>query len=275
MFDAPSRTVNLRLTGLNGRGPPRNQAKKCGPRHGTEPVDGRSGNVARGISHGKCRGRWSSRTSRWTQLPKLRPEGRTKNRSTDLELRRRALLNWPSRRLSPFLDIRTPRAGQQPHGVCRACCAKSRLPCVRTASRSLRCPRSGTGPHATRRARAGFRRPFSRRRPTLICNKRLCPSTSATYLRVVGPIYVTVRAAAKLRLAKGAGASAVIERARLALDRFLAGRISTNLSANTSGIGQSQSPVQRSGHSDAPCFHPRCNAVLDGVPVSTPSSGSC
>ena len=44
-------------------------------------------------------------------------------------------------------------------------------------------------------------------------------------LRVIGPVYIEIRISAKLRLEKGAGADAVITRAREALDRFLSGEL--------------------------------------------------
>jgi phage-related baseplate assembly protein len=44
-------------------------------------------------------------------------------------------------------------------------------------------------------------------------------------IRVAPPRYVKVRVGARLRLVKGAGASAVLERARAALDAFLTGGV--------------------------------------------------
>jgi hypothetical protein len=44
-------------------------------------------------------------------------------------------------------------------------------------------------------------------------------------LRVVGPIYLEVSVSARLRLSKGAGAAMVVERARKALQQFLAGNL--------------------------------------------------
>jgi hypothetical protein len=84
-------------------------------------------------------------------------------------------------------------------------------------------------------------------------------------LRVVGPIYVTVRASAQLRLAKGAGSAAVIERARLALDRFLGGTDLDDVSADTAGIGQSQSPCPTLWPFGRAVFPSEVYAVLDAV----------
>ena len=61
-------------------------------------------------------------------------------------------------------------------------------------------------------------------------------------LRVVAPVFVEVHVSARLRLLKGASPAAVLERARVALDRFLLGELDLARVATASEPGQASSP---------------------------------
>ena len=84
-------------------------------------------------------------------------------------------------------------------------------------------------------------------------------------LRVVAPVYVEVRVAASLRLTKGAGAAAVIERARRAIDRFLDGEDLTSLSQTPSDSEPSPSACPTRWPFGRAVFPSEVYAVLDGV----------
>jgi predicted phage baseplate assembly protein len=84
-------------------------------------------------------------------------------------------------------------------------------------------------------------------------------------LRIIGPVYVEVRVGARLRLAKGAGSAAVIERARRALQRFFDGEDLAELSQPQSDTDASASACPTSWPFGRPVFPSEVYAVLDGV----------
>jgi hypothetical protein len=84
-------------------------------------------------------------------------------------------------------------------------------------------------------------------------------------LRVVPPVYLEVRVLARFRLAKGAGPTAVIERARRALDRFFAGDAVSSIAEEPQAAGPPPSPCPTRWPFGRSVFPSEVSAVLDGV----------
>jgi hypothetical protein len=145
----------------------------------------------------------------------------------EMELRGRSLLNRPQRAIT-LRDIEL-LALSTPHAFVARAKAITNCP-VPESITVVAVPKSRPG-------RKGAPRPPSEiflgmvqrnlQRYRLICDS----------LRVIGPVYVAVRVAVRLRLLKGAGEAAVIARARQALDEFLNGELqpSDQCSGSTRG----------------------------------------
>jgi len=84
-------------------------------------------------------------------------------------------------------------------------------------------------------------------------------------LRVVGPAYVEIRVEATLRLTKGAGSAAVVERARHALERFFDGDDVTDLAQAQPDIDASTSACPTRWPFGRAVFPSEVYAVLDSV----------
>ena len=174
----------------------------------------------------------------------------------EMELRGRSLLNRPQRAVT-VRDIEL-LALSTPHAFVARAKAITNCP-VPESITVVAVPKSRPG-------RTGPPRPPSEiflgmvhqnlQRYRLLCDN----------LRVIGPVYVEVRVAARLRLLKGAGEAAVISRARQALDEFLNGE----LQPADQSSGATRGPLP-----DSPCptrwpfgrwvFPSEVYAILDGV----------
>jgi len=97
-------------------------------------------------------------------------------------------------------------------------------------------------------------------------------------LRVVAPVYVEVRVSARLRLIKGAGPAAVVERARTALNGFLLGKLdpidqsAKSDEATTQGMAP-PTPCPTQWPFGRPVFPSEVYAILDGVAGVDSASG--
>jgi predicted phage baseplate assembly protein len=205
-FD-PKRASVTFGNGVNGRVPESGQSIRAVEYRTTA---GRSGNVASGLP-------WRFRTAvvpGVTLINFRAAQGGADPEPLDqMELRMRALLNRPHRAvtLSDFerLALGTPHA----HVARAKAIADCPLPGAITV---VAVPKVRPGrTHALSRPSETFlnsvRRHLQRRR--LIGDN----------VRVVGPAYIEVSVEARLRLTRGAGETAVVERARRALAMFLAG----------------------------------------------------
>jgi predicted phage baseplate assembly protein len=172
----------------------------------------------------------------------------------EMELRARAQLNRPQRAVT-LLDIER-LALSTPHAhVARAyaipnCPTPGRITVVVVPK--IRPGRTGPPARPSDAFLAAVRRHLEERR--LLCDN----------LRVLGPIYVEVRVAARLRLAKGAGAAAVIVRATNTLDRFFSGEDAASLDQPASADA-AMSPCPTRWPFGRSVFPSDVYAVLDGV----------
>jgi predicted phage baseplate assembly protein len=171
---------------------------------------GRSGNVTRGLT-------WKFRTLivPGVSLTNTQPAtgGAEVEPLGEMELRARALMNRPQRAVT-LEDIERIALGTPGARVARAhalanCPVPERITVV--ALPKVRPGRSGAPPRPSSAFLAAVQQHLDARR--LLCDN----------IRVVPPVYVELRISASLQLAKGAGAAAVVERARDALNAFLTG----------------------------------------------------
>jgi hypothetical protein len=193
--------------GLNGRVPtPGQDVRAVLYRTST----GRAGNVARNLP-------WRFRDRAIPGLTLINPEpaigGADPESLNEMELRAKALLNRPSRAVT-LNDIERLALGTPNAYVARAyAVANHPRPggIMIVAVPKVRPGRTGPPNAPSAAFLSAVQRHLQERR--LLCDD----------LRVVAPIYVEVVVTASLRLSKGAGAAAVMERARRAIDRFLLG----------------------------------------------------
>jgi predicted phage baseplate assembly protein len=171
---------------------------------------GRAGNVARNLT-------WRFRNRAVAGVTLINPEpavgGADPESIDEMELRARALLNRPSRAVT-LNDIERLALGTPYVHVARAqAVANHPRPgaIMVIAVPKIRPGRTGPPNPPSAAFLTAVQRHLQQRR--LLCDD----------LRVVGPIYVEVTVTTRLRLRKGAGATAVIERARQAIERFLLG----------------------------------------------------
>lgn len=248
VFDVDSRRV-LFGNGLNGQVPMPGQDIRA---RWYQTSVGRSGNVAKDLP-------WKLRTAIAPGVTLTNPEpatgGSDPESLNDLELRARALLNRPHRAVT-LSDIERLALGTPNVYVARAatipdCPTPERITVV--AVPKIRPGRKGPPAPPSEAFLTAVRQHLQQRR--LLCDN----------LRVVGPMYLEVRVSARLRLAKGAGPAAVIERARQALDRFLAGEDLDALSEQALGAGALQSPCLTRWPFGRSVFPSEIYAVLDGV----------
>jgi predicted phage baseplate assembly protein len=193
--------------GLNGRVPGPGQDVRA---RRYQISAGRSGNIARDLP-------WKFLTAVVPGVTLKNPEpatgGADPESLNDMELRARAYLNRPNRAVT-LNDIERLALGTPGVYVARAhalvnCPAPGQITVVVVPK--VRPGRKGPPPPASDAFLDVIRRHLQQRR--LLCDN----------IRVIRPVLLEVRVAARLRLAKGAGGAAVIERARQALDRFLRG----------------------------------------------------
>ncbi len=205
VFDSEAGRV-LFGNGLNGLIPA--SAQRIVARYRT--CAGSKGNVASGL-------RWAFVSGGVSGVTLMNPAaargGRDPETAGDLELRAQALLRHPQRGVT-LTDLEALARATPDARVARAkaianCPTPESITVV--AVPKVRPGRGGPPRKPSEAFLAAVRRYLQRRR--LLCDD----------IRVVGPMFVEVRVSARLRLVKGASATAVIERARLALDAFLAG----------------------------------------------------
>ena len=247
VFDAESRRV-LFGNGLNGRVPMPGEDIRA-RRYQTS--SGKPGNVAKNLP-------WRFQTAVVPGVTLTNPEpatgGADPESLNEMELRARALLNRPSRAVT-LTDIERLALGTPYVYVARAyalanCPTPEQITVVVVPK--VRPGRTGPPVAPSEAFRGAITRHLQQRR--LLCDN----------LRVVGPAYVEVRVAARMRLAKGASGAAVIERARHALDRFLTGEDLDAL-AEEPDAGISQSPCPTRWQFGRSVFPSEVFAVLDGV----------
>ena len=248
VFDVDSRRV-LFGNGLNGQVPKPGQDIRA---RWYQTSVGKLGNVAKDLP-------WKFRTAIAPGVTLTNPEpatgGSDPESLNDLELRARALLNRPHRAVT-LSDIERLALGTPNVYVARA----AAIPDYPTPERITVV--------AVPKIRPGRKLPpappseafLSTVRQHLQERRLLCDN-----LRVVGPIYLEVRVSAPLRLAKGAGRVAVVERARQALDRFLAGEDLDALSEQALDSGALQSPCFTRWPFGRSVFPSEVYAVLDDV----------
>ena len=248
VFDVDSRRVRFG-NGLNGQVPMPGQDIRA---RWYQTSVGRSGNVAKDLP-------WKFRTAIVPGVTPKNPEpatgGSDPESLNDLELRARALLNRPHRAVT-LSDIERLALGTPNVYVARA----AAIPDYPTPERitvvavpKIRPGRKGPPAPPSEAFLSTVRQHLQQRR--LLCDN----------LRVVGPIYLEVRVSARLRLAKGAGPAAVIERARQALDRFLAGEDLDARSEQALGAGALELPCPTRWPFGRSVFPSEVYAVLDGV----------
>jgi hypothetical protein len=179
----------------------------------------------------------------------------------DLELRARARLAEPRRAVTlrdyELLALETPDVYVARAKAIANCPVPESITVV--AMPKVRPGRTGPPLAPSGAFLASVRRQLQRRR--LLCDD----------VRVVAPTYVEVRVSARLRLTKGAGPAAVIERARSALDAFLTGAVKPEDKPVAADDAVSQGPPPQ----PAPCptqwpfgravFPSEVYAILDGV----------
>ena len=214
---------------------------------------GALGNVAKDL-------RWKFKTSLvpGVTLKNVEPGagGADPESLNDLELRARALLNRPSRAVT-LNDIERLALGTPHVHVARAiaipnCPGPDRITVV--AVPKVRPGRKGSPLPPTDAFLNAVDRHLQQRR------------LLGDNLRVVAPIYIEVRVAARLRLAKGAGSAAVIERARQALEQFLAGEDLDAISEQPRRVADVQSPCPTRWPFGRSVFPSEVYALLDRVP---------
>jgi predicted phage baseplate assembly protein len=207
-FDPRSRRVSFG-NGLNGRVPMPGEDVRAS----YQTSAGTSGNVAKGLA-------WKFRSANVAGVALTNPAegsgGADPESLDEMELRARALLNRPNRAVT-LADIERLALGTPGAHVARAhalvnCPAPERITIV--AVPKVRPGRTGPPASPSDAFLTAVRRHLEPRR--LLCDN----------LRVVRPLYVEVQVSARLRLSKGAGPAAVVERAHQALDRFLSGETS-------------------------------------------------
>lgn len=248
VFDRDGHRV-LFGNGLNGRVPMPGQVVRA---RLYRTSAGRAGNVAKDLT-------WKFKTAvvPGVSLGNPRPAvgGADPESLNDLELRARALLNRPQRAVTPD-DIERLALGTPHVYVARAaaipnCPAPERITVV--AVPKVRPGRTGPPAPPSRPFLEAIESHLQRHR--LLCDN----------LRVVEPVYVEVRVSARLRLAKGAGPTAVIERARRALDRFFAGDAVSSIAEASEAAGLPASPCPTRWPFGRSVFPSEVSAVLDGV----------
>jgi hypothetical protein len=248
VFDADSGHVMFG-NGVNGRVPLPGQTIMAAWYRAS---GGALGNVAKDL-------RWKFKTALvpGTTLSNPQPGtgGQNPESLADLELRARALLNRPSRAVT-LNDIERIALGTPHVFVARAaaipnCPTPERItvvavPKVRPGRKGPPAPPSDAFLEAVDRH---------------LQSSRLLGDD----IRVVGPIYIEVRIAARVRLAKGAGALAVIERARQALDRFFDGEDLDVIAERPPRAAAQQAPCPTRWPFGRPVFPSEVYAVLDRV----------
>jgi predicted phage baseplate assembly protein len=249
VFDADSRAVMFG-NGLNGHVPLPGQTIMA---VWYQASSGTLGNVATDL-------RWKFKTSLVPGVTLSNPQpatgGADPESLNDLELRARALLNRPSRAVT-LNDIERLALGTPHVHVARAvamanCPSPERITVV--AVPKIRPGRKGPPAPPTDAFLNAIDRHLQERR------------LLGDNLRVVAPIYIEVRVAARLRLAKGAGSAAVVERARQTLEQFLAGEDLDAIAEQPSRTGEVQSPCPTRWPFGRSVFPSEVYAVLDRVP---------
>ena len=240
--------------GLNGRVPQPGQTVRAVSYRVSRGV---AGNVAKGL-------RWRLRNAALpgTTLVNPEPSSRGADPETldELELRARAFLSRPSRAVT-VEDIEGLALGTPGAHVARA---RALAGCpVPEAISVVVVPKVRPG-------RAGRPRPPSRAFLDAVDRHLQARRLLCDRIEVVGPSYVEVSVAARLRLARGAGEAATLERARLALDLFLAGELEPKEMATPPGrerlrLGRPLSPCPTRWPFGRSVYPSEAYAILDGV----------
>jgi hypothetical protein len=248
VFDTERRRVSFG-NGLNGQTPRAGQTIRA---LSYQTSVGAAGNVTRGLA-------WRFKTAfvPGVTLVNFQPAfgGSDPESLADLELRARAVLNRPSRAITPS-DIERLALGTPGVHVARAtvlpnCPSPARITVV--AMPKVRPGRNGPPSPPS----SAFLLTVHRHLQT----RRLLGDD----VRVVAPIYIEISVAARLRLAKGAGPASVIQRARLALQRFFDGEDPAAAVEQRAGDG-APSPCPTRWPFGRAVFPSEVYAVLDGVP---------
>jgi hypothetical protein len=240
--------------GLNGRVPQPGQTVRAVSYRVSQ---GGAGNVAKGL-------RWRFRNAALpgTTLVNPEPSSRGADPETldELELRARAFLSRPSRAVT-VEDLEGLALGTPGAHVARA---RALAGCpVPEAISVVVVPKVRPG-------RAGKPRPPSRAFLDAVDRHLQARRLLCDRIEVVGPSYVEVSVAARLRLARGAGEAATLERARLALDFFLAGELEPTEIATPPGrerlrLGRPLSPCPTRWPFGRSVYASEVYAILDGV----------
>jgi predicted phage baseplate assembly protein len=248
VFDADSRRVRFG-NGLNGQVPTPGQDIVARKYHVSA---GRSGNVAKDLLW-----KFKNRVVPGITLKNPQPAigGADPESLKDLELRARALLNRPQRAVT--LDDIERLALDTPGIYVARATAIPNSPTPGQISivvvQKVRPGRKGPPTLPSDAFLSAVGRHLQQRR--LLCDN----------LRVVRPIYLEVSVSARLRLAKGAGPAAVIERARQALAGFLAGEDQDSASEPSQGAATLRTSCPTRWPFGRPVFPSEVYAVLDGV----------
>jgi predicted phage baseplate assembly protein len=248
VFDVDSRRV-LFGNGVNGKVPMPGQDIRA--RRYRASV-GRAGNVAKDLP-------WKFRTAVVPGVTLRNPQpatgGSDPESLNDLELRAQASLSRPQRAVTlddiERLALGTPRVYVARVAAIPDCPAPEQITVV--VMPKVRPGRQGPPFPPSDAFLAAVRRHLQQRR--LLCDN----------LRVLGPIYLEVSVSAQLRLTKGAGPAAVIERARRALDRFLAGDDQDSVSEPSADGLTLLSPCPTRWPFGRAVYPSEVYAVLDGV----------
>ena len=247
VFDTDTQRVEFG-NGLNGRMPMAGQDVRAA---WYQTSTGRSGNVSKGLTW-----RFKNRVVPGVTIANPQPAagGADTESLHELELRARSSLTRPQRAVT-LSDIEQLALGTPNVYVARAhgipnCPAPEQITVV--AVPKVRPGRTGPPVAPSDVFTRAVRRHLQSRR--LLCDN----------LRVVAPVYVEVVVSARLRLAKGASAEAVIERARQALNRYLAGEDQASLE-RAPGVGALASPCPTQWPFGRSVFPSEVYAALDRV----------
>jgi hypothetical protein len=179
----------------------------------------------------------------------------------EMELRIRSLLNRPQRAVTAadfeLLALSTPSAHVARAKAIANCPVGESISVV--ALPKIRPGRKGKPKSPSKPFLHKVERQLQRSR--LLCDN----------IRVLSPIYIEVRVSARLRLTKGAGPEAVLDRAREALDRFLYGDLQPTRRTSTPDResvrkASLQSPCPTKWPFGRSVFPSEVYAILDAVP---------
>jgi hypothetical protein len=246
-FDLETRCVRFG-NGVNGQMPRPGQVIRALKYRTT---GGAGGNVSSGLT-------WKFRTSVVPGVIVTNPQpalgGVDAESLADLELRARAVLNRPSRAVT-LSDLERLALGTPEVHVARA----AAIPDCPSPGRITVVVMSKARP-----GRTGPPSPPSRAFVLAVNRHLQTRRLLGDDLRVVPTIYIAVRVVARLRLAKGAGAESVVERARHALDRFFDGEDPAS-AADQRGSARPPSPCPTRWPFGRAVYPSEVYAVLDRV----------